>query len=109
MKFLVDNQLPPALARLIREEFGEESVHVVDIGMRDATDPELWSHASASGYILISKDEDSVNMFLQKPTAGLLWVRVGNCRRTFLLDVFRRVWPRIVERLRNKEYFIEIR
>lgn len=109
MKFFVDNQLPPALARLIQTELGAEATHVADIGLRDATDAELWSYASTNGSILISKDEDFVNMFLHKPTAGLLWVRVGNCRRAFLLDMFQRVWPRIIERLENDDWFVEIR
>lgn len=42
MKFLIDNQLPPALARLIRLDLGAEAAHVADIGLRDATDTELW-------------------------------------------------------------------
>jgi hypothetical protein len=36
-------------------------------------------------------------MVLQKPTVLLIWVRVGNCRRVFLLDLFRQVWPRIMD------------
>lgn len=31
--------------------------------------------------ILISKDEDFADMVLQTPTATLIWVRVGNCRK----------------------------
>ncbi len=103
VKFVVDNQLPPALARLIQNEFGAEAAHVADIGLRDASDVDLWRYSSATGWILISKDEDFVNMSLHAPTAGLLWVRIGNCRRAFLFDVFRRVWPRIMERLQEEE------
>jgi predicted nuclease of predicted toxin-antitoxin system len=62
-----------------------------------------------TGSVLISKDEDFVNMVLRTPTAGLVWVRIGNCRRAFLLEVFRRVWPRIVERIRQGDQFVEIR
>ncbi len=109
MKFLVDNQLPPALARLIQSELAAEATHVADIGLRDATDAELWSYASANGEILISKDEDFRNMVLHTPTAGLVWVRVGNCRHAFLFDVFRRVWPRIIERLEQGDRFVEVR
>ena len=97
MKFLVDNQLPPALARLIRTKFKADAAHVADLGLRDASDAELWGHASASGSVLISKDEDFANMALQTLTAELVWVRIGNCRRAFLLDLFRRIWPRIAE------------
>jgi hypothetical protein len=38
VKFLVDNQLPPALARFISEDLGAKAVHVADVGLRDGTD-----------------------------------------------------------------------
>jgi predicted nuclease of predicted toxin-antitoxin system len=109
VRFLVDNQLPPALARFIEFDLGAEATHVADVGLRDATDAELWAYATATDSILISKDEDFVSMVLNTPTARLVWVRVGNCRRVFLLDVFRRIWPRIIERLEDRDRFIEVR
>jgi predicted nuclease of predicted toxin-antitoxin system len=69
----------------------------------------VWAYASAVEAILISKDEDFVNIVLRAPTARLVWIHIGNCRRVFLLDVFRRAWPRIMERLHKGERFIEIR
>lgn len=109
MKFIVDNQLPPALARLIQDELGEQASHVSDIGLQEATDDDIWSYASISNSILITKDEDFANMILQSPTAALLWVRIGNCRRVVLLELFRRVWPRVLQRLLGGDRFIEIR
>ena len=109
MNFLVDNQLPPALARFIESEFKANALHVADLGLRDASDAEVWRYASAKNLILISKDEDFAHMILNKPTAKLIWVRVGNCRRLFLLDLFRGIWPRIVERLESGDSLIEIR
>lgn len=41
MRFLVDAQLPPALARWI-EAPGVEAEHVEDRGMLQASDAELW-------------------------------------------------------------------
>jgi predicted nuclease of predicted toxin-antitoxin system len=109
VNFLADNQLLPALARLIQTELNAEAQHVADIGLPHASDAELWSYASTRNSIVISKDEDFANMVLQKPTAKLIWVRVGNCRRAFLLDLFRRMWPRIVERLESGDIFVEVR
>lgn len=77
--------------------------------MRDASDAEVWNYASQSHSILISKDEDFANMVLQVPTAKLVWVRIGNCRKAFLLDQFRRIWPRILQRLESGDRVIEIR
>jgi predicted nuclease of predicted toxin-antitoxin system len=109
VKFLVDNQLPPALARFISQELGMEALHVVDVSLRESTDADLWSYASSNGFILISKDEDFVTLYSKTPSASLLWVRLGNCRRAFLLEVFKKHWRRILERFENGERFVELR
>ena len=106
MNFLVDNQLPPALARFIESELKAAAMHVADVGLRDA---EVWGYASAKDLILISKDEDFANMILSRPTTRLIWVRIGNCRRLLLLEQFRRMWPRICEQLESGDSLIEIR
>jgi predicted nuclease of predicted toxin-antitoxin system len=109
VKFLIDNQLPPALARFIQSEFGTEARHVEDVGLREAADAELWACASRTDSVLISKDDDFVRFVLTAPTARLVWVRTGNCRRGYLLNVFRQVWPQVVERLDKGDRFIEVR
>lgn len=82
---------------------------MVDVGLRDASDREVWSYASLHGFVLISKDEDFAEAYFRQPTARLLWVRLGNCRRVFLLDVFRRAWPRIIARFESGDGFVELR
>ena len=109
MIFLADNQLPPALARCIEAEFRATAIHVADVELRDSSDAEVWRHASENGLIVISKDQDFAEMVLHKPTAKLIWVRVGNCRRAYLLNVFRRMWLRIMERIESGERLTEIR
>ena len=44
MKFVVDAQLPPALARLLREA-GCDAFAVREIGLREASDAEIWRYA----------------------------------------------------------------
>lgn len=109
MKLLVDNQLPPAPARFIESELGCLAIYVADVGLRDASDAEVWHYASETSSILVSKDEDFATMVLHAPTAKLIWVRVGNCRKDFLLDLFFQIWPRILARLGSGERMIEIR
>ena len=65
MNLLVDNQLPPALARFIESEFGCSGIHVADIGLRDASDAEVWEYASKIDATLVSKDEDFATMALR--------------------------------------------
>ncbi len=56
MKFLVDAQLPPALAAWLVEA-GHEAVALREVGLRDASDQEICSFALAKGYIIVTKDE----------------------------------------------------
>ena len=57
MRFLVDAQLPPALARWLVER-GYVAEHVFDLGMAGADDREIWAYASRVGAVIITKDED---------------------------------------------------
>ena len=109
MKFLVDNQLPRALARFIETDLRCEAKHVADVDLREASDAEVWRYATANDFVLVSKDEDFTHMSLRSADACLIWVRVGNCRRVVLLDLFRRLWPTVLERLGAGDRFIEIR
>lgn len=52
MKFLVDNQLPAALARFI-ESRGCGAKHVLDIRLSEASDTQILRHAESEGYILV--------------------------------------------------------
>ena len=109
MRFLVDNQLPSALARFL-SSIGLEAVHVLDLGLSQSKDAELWSFAAENDFVLISKDHDFLD-FLGRtaPRGRLIWVRVGNCRRQALLESVERAWPEIMSLLAAGERMIEIR
>jgi predicted nuclease of predicted toxin-antitoxin system len=53
VKFLVDNQLPVALARFL-DAAGWEAKHVIDLKLEVADDRKIWSFAKANDYVLIS-------------------------------------------------------
>ena len=57
MRFLVDAQLPPALARWLAAQ-GHEAEHVVDCELAQASDPAIWDYAISVGAIIVTKDED---------------------------------------------------
>ncbi len=109
MRFLVDNQLPVALARFI-EGKGFESRHVLDLQLDTATDREIWNYAKKNEFIVVSKDED----FFYLATADssgptLIWVRLGNCRKAALLSAFDGILPKLLEALSSEQRIIEIR
>jgi predicted nuclease of predicted toxin-antitoxin system len=109
VKLLIDNQLPSALARFLKSN-GVSADHVRDHGMQAAKDREIWEFARTHGYVLVSKDEDFpqlANRYGSPPQ--VIWVRLGNCRKAALLDVFRRTLPRLRGLLDAGERVIELR
>lgn len=109
MKFLVDNQLPPALARFIVSR-GHECHHVLDVGLARASDSEIWKSANENELAIVSKDEDFFYLANRPETrARLVWVRLGNCRTPVLLAEFERLWSRIVSSLEAGDRVVEIR
>lgn len=109
MKFIVDNQLPVALAEYLRDR-GLDCQHVVELGLGDSADSAICRHAELQNRIIISKDEDFFYFAKQRHAKiKFIWVRLGNCRTTTLLAAFSRSWPRIESCLKAGDRIIEIR
>ena len=108
MRFLVDAQLPPALARWIAAR-GHEALHVYDIGFNEAKDGTIWREAIRQGSVIITKDEDFVVIRRSKPFAQVVWIRWGNTSRNHLLQRMAIVFPQIVAALEAGEAVVEIR
>ena len=109
MKFLVDAQLPPALARWLREA-GCEAQAVREMGLREADDGAIWLHAEANGLVIVTKDED----FAQRVQAtgsgpSVVWLRVGNTSNEALQAWFVPRVPQIVALLDQGTRLVEIR
>jgi predicted nuclease of predicted toxin-antitoxin system len=109
MRFLVDAQLPPALARLLASH-GHEAEHVEDIGLREADDSPIWRYALENGAILVTKDEDFPHRLRQGgPAPVVLWLRIGNTSRRALLRWFEPLLPQIESLVGQGERFLEMR
>ncbi|GAB3142612.1 DUF5615 family PIN-like protein [Marisediminicola antarctica] len=109
MRFLIDAQLPPALARRLTEH-GHIAEHVTDIGLGDAADLTLWTYAIEQGAVLVTKDEDFRDMLLLRgspPT--VVWVRAGNARRHALLEWFDPFIERVVYLIESGNDLVELR
>lgn len=108
MRFLVDAQLPPALARLLAAR-GHDAEHVGDLGMQAASDAAIWNRALASSATVLTKDQD----FAQRKMLGthgpaVVWIRTPNTRRRDLLAWFDGALPSIVSALERGETLIEV-
>jgi predicted nuclease of predicted toxin-antitoxin system len=85
VNFLIDAQLPPALARWIATQ-GHQANHVFEVGLQAADDGPIWEFARKETAVIVSKDEDFVDRWLlsDRPVP-LVWIRKGNCSNRALL------------------------
>jgi len=108
MRFLVDNQLPPSLARWLRDR-GHDAEHVFESGLHLFDDRALWSRALAEARIVVSKDEDFLYLANQPGDAGrFLGVRLGNCRNDALLEAFAASFDTIVAAFDSGQTVVEL-
>ena len=109
MKFLIDAQLPPALAVQLRAA-GHAAVHVTDVLPGNAADIALLDHAVAQGQVIVSKDADFVQLAAQaRLPVQLLWVRLGNCGNRLLVDRLMAALPSLLSGLESGAAVVELR
>jgi len=107
VRFLVDAQLPPALARRL-EALGHRAEHVADCGLAAAADEAIRRHAASIGAIIVTKDEDFAIRRLLQPGPAVVWLRLGNSRRNALLARVEAELPAIVLALERGEALVEV-
>jgi predicted nuclease of predicted toxin-antitoxin system len=108
VRFLVDAQLPPALARFLAAA-GHQAEHVSELGLEMSSDREIWSKAATRGSIIVTKDEDFVTLRALQPTGpAVVWVRIGNTTRDTLIKVMSAALPAIIAALQRGEAVVEV-
>ncbi|MGP0058995.1 MAG: DUF5615 family PIN-like protein [Beijerinckiaceae bacterium] len=109
MKFLVDANLPPALARWLASE-GHEAQHVSDLGMAAMSDREIWRRARDMDACIVTKDEDFVLLHaLDRAGPPIVWIRIGNAVRNVLLSRLPILWPEVMGAIERGEKIVEVR
>lgn len=79
MTLLFDQNLSPRLPRLLANLY-PDSIHVRDVGLKNATDTIIWEYAKKNGLVIVSKDSDfqQRSLLLGHPPQ-FIWLRMGNC------------------------------
>ena len=87
MRLLLDENLSPKLVAAISHAF-PDSHHVEQLGLRGATDQEVWEAARSGGFVLVSKDNDFRQFsFLYGPPPKVVWLAVGNAGTDSIRDL----------------------
>ncbi|MBB3841552.1 putative nuclease of putative toxin-antitoxin system [Runella defluvii] len=79
MKIIVDAQLSPSLALWLTQTFDIEAYSVKFLGLRDAKDRDIFEAARKLNAIVLTKDDDFVNLVTEKGSPPkIIWVTCGN-------------------------------
>ena len=90
MKLLFDQNLSPRLTRTLADIY-VASIHVREIGLRDAEDSAIWDYAKLNGFAIVSKDSDfQQRSLLYGSPPKFIWLRVGNCPVKTVEDLLRK-------------------
>ena len=88
MKIIIDAQLSPNLATWITQNFDIEAYSVKYLGLRDATDETIFAEARKQNAIVLTKDEDFLNLVTQKGSPPkIIWLTCGNTSNQRMKEV----------------------
>ena len=109
MRFLVDAQLPPALAKWIAEK-GYSASAVRDQGLRNSDDGSIVNFSTESDWVVVAKDDDIVERAIgRKDGARVVWLRIGNSTNRALFAWLEPLWSEVVRQLEQGQRVIEVR
>jgi len=109
VKLIVDAQLPPSLAVVLRQA-GCDAVAVREIGLREAKDAAIWNYALQNNGVILTKDEDFAERCMASPQAPVVvWLRIGNATNPELLGWFMPKFSAVLARLQAGDRLIEVR
>lgn len=109
MSLWIDAQMSPAIATWISSNFAMSAIAVRDLGLRDATDQEIFLAAKRENAIVMTKDRDFV-LLLDRfgPPPQVIWVTCGNTSNTRLKEILTSTLPKAIELLGMDEQLVEI-
>jgi predicted nuclease of predicted toxin-antitoxin system len=108
VRFLVDANLPPALAQWLVSE-GHEAQHVSELGMEAMPDREIWKRARDLDACVVTKDEDFVLLqAMDREGPAIVWIRIGNAVRSVLLGRLPVIWPSVMWAIDHGEKIVEV-
>ena len=102
-RILLDQGLPPDAASILRAE-GWDALHVREVGMSRAADQEILAFARTDDRVCVTLDRDfHAHIALDHAhSPSVLLLRWQGLDATALVDVLKKIWPRIEESLADR-------
>lgn len=105
----IDAQLSPSLAKWIETTLGVQAHALRDVGLRDATDREIFRAARAANATVMTKDSDFVTLLNQLGAPPqIIWLTCGNTSNQYLRTLLTTALPNALALLEGGEDLVEI-
>jgi len=109
MKILLDANISWKLVNKLKPVFGE-CAHVDLVVLKvPAGDIDIWNYALENGYIIITKDNDFLNLMeLKGFPPKIVLLRTGNNSSNALFELLKNIKPMIEDLEKNEYGLLEI-
>lgn len=109
MKFWLDAQLPPSLAIWLTETFAVEAIALRSIGLRDASDQEIFKAAGQASTTAITKDSDFAELIYRLGAPPkIVWITCGNSSNAHIRQLLGSTFLDAMKPLETGETIVEI-
>ena len=109
MTLWIDAQMSPAIAVWINSKFPVNAVALRDLGLRNATDREIFFAARRESAVVMTKDSDFVLLLdeLDVPPQ-IIWITCGNTSNARLKEILTGTLTKALQLLQSGEKLVEI-
>ena len=109
MKIWVDAQISPDIAQWFGSTYGIEALPLKSLGLRDATDRNIFVAAREAKVVVLTKDRDLVDLVTQLGSPPqILWLTCGNTSNAKLRAILMQAWPTAATLLAAGERVVEV-
>ena len=105
----IDAQISPAIATWISSNFAVNAVAVRDLGLRNATDLEIYQAAKQANAVVMTKDSDFLLLVDRLgPPPQIIWITCSNTSNSRLKEILTSTLPNALPLLKAGEKLVEI-
>ena len=110
MTIWIDAQLSPSLALWINQHFdGLEAQSIWALGLRSASDMDIFQQAKKAKAILMSKDDDFARLVqVFGPPPSIILINCGNTSNARMRDILSRKLLVVLELIKAGEPLVEV-
>lgn len=106
----LDAQLSPVMAGWISQNFAVSAYSLRELGLRDATDRDIFAAARNDQAVVMTKDSDFIRLVEQYGTPPqVIWLTCGNTSNARLKQILNAVLNQAIALLNSGEPIVEIK